>query len=290
MGNKAKKQKTKKGKASRPQSDPVAILDNTPDPKRYWFHAMSMGDRINLVMACLTFFSVVLVGVGLKQSAIARNNTYRPSILPEVVDIQYQWNENGYPSWLITDRGIEDTSATYDPESDSFTTKVTIPLQIVTPREKIGFENIGVGTARNIIIEWNEGNTQRLYDYVKEGSQEYDDFCVIGDASVVFTYGDIVTVSDCEIPTQISYLLPNAEKKIDIYFPAYYTQLIGEFIRNPDVENHEPYPFLLLTITYEDIQGVKYSDIFVIYINKMKLEQHEDGSGNCVFRLSPVLI
>ena len=95
---------------------------------------------------------------------------------------------------------------------------------------------------------------------------------------------------DKELPFRIMYMLP-AERSEDTYtisLPAQYTILIHEVFKSGCILNSASNDlYLLLTISYEDLQERQLKDYVMIFINQKRCILNEDGSGTATYQLVP---
>lgn len=244
---------------------------------------ISLADKINIVMACLTFLSVIGVFVTLNEMKVQRNMSYSPSIVMNPVEVSFEWDEYGNESWLTTENQKIESSTEIN-EDGSITGTIKVPIIGLTEAfTKSTVINIGVGTAKNIVFKWDEENTKKLYDYLVSCNSEKEDFCVIGEESDVFTINEQLIMVDKENMIELMYMLPEAQEKYSFYFPAQYTILINEMIKS----GYNECPPLFLHITYYDIQGKLKNDWLIIQIQRTFYYENSDASGKASYQLVP---
>ena len=152
--------------------------------------------------------------------------------------------------------------------------------------ENYSVVNIGNGIAKNVVFMWDENNTKRLNDYLLSCNQKNDEFCIIGEQSDVFTYGNGFVQINKEIPTSLMYMKTD-DNPYSLYIPQQYVCLIEKAIQQGYMDGNNN-PLLFLKVNCQDIQGKTLSDYIYIKINKILYEDNEDGSGKAIYQLLPV--
>ncbi len=251
---------------------------------------MSVGDIINSVIAFLTLLSVLGVVITIKEMRNDRNATYKPDVLINPIEITFSWDKDGWEDWQsFSKQSVEASSE--EKEDGTIVGRIRVPIVTFNGNCFNNFTaaNVGVGTAKNVIFTWNEGNTKRLSDFLAVADNTKEDFCTI-DKSIVFDYHNTLLMLDKELPFRIMYMLP-AERSEDTYtisLPAQYTILIHEVFKSGCILNSASNDlYLLLTISYEDLQERQLKDYVMIFINQKRCILNEDGSGTATYQLVP---
>ena len=243
-------------------------------------------DKINIIMAVLTFLSVIGVFFTLHEMKIQRNVAYKPSIVMNPVEVTFEWDEFGNEEWIQGAGGTSESTCEVN-EDGSITGTIKIPtIFLESLYTTYSVVNIGVGTAKNVVFSWGADNTQKLYDYLILCNPEKEEFGTIGEKSDGFSINDKVVFVDKENTTHLMYMLPEAQETYSIPFPAQYTILINEAIKSGCM-NEDVNPYLTLMVKYQDIQGNTQSDLLIILIKRTLYQENEDGSGYASYQLIP---
>ena len=94
-GNKEKEIKKVNSQRQNEQKQTNNINYNINGNKQ--LNKIQIADVINSIIALLTFFSVVGVFYTVHEMKVERDTMYRPSIVMNPVQIQFEWDENGIP-------------------------------------------------------------------------------------------------------------------------------------------------------------------------------------------------
>lgn len=245
---------------------------------------ISVSMIINIAMAILSFLSFLGVCLTLYEMKVQRNATYNPSIVFNPVEVSFEWDENGIETW-IEKEDLEAESSTEINENGSISGTISLPIiHLINSYTKYSVVNIGVGTAKNIVFKWDEGNTQKLYEYLLACNPEKEGFCMIGENSDSFEIQDAVILTNKEDKVQLMYMLPEADESYEIYLPPQYTLLINEAIKSGGMRG-EDNPYLVLQVSYQDVQGITKNDLMIILIKRTYFQENEDGSGKASYQL-----
>jgi len=249
---------------------------------------ISLSNAINVIMAVLSFLSFLGVVFTLHEMKVQRNATYNPSIVFNPIEVSFEWDENGIETW-IKKEDLEAESSTEINEDGSISGTISLPIiHLINSYTKYSVVNIGVGTAKNIVFKWDEGNTQKLYEYLLACNPQKEGFCMIGENSDSFEIQDAVILTNKEDKVQLMYMLPEASESYEIYLPPQYTLLINEAIKSGGMRG-EDNPYLVLQVSYQDVQGFTKNDLMIILIKRTYFEENEDGSGKASYQLIQAL-
>ena len=256
---------------------------------------LTVADWINVVIAFLTFLSVIGVFVTVNEMRTDRKAAYSPSIVMQPITVDVSWDTKGFESWLNTD---EDMVTILPSKGDFSEGKIHIQYQAVRGSLNKNYEvlNIGVAAAKNITFKWATNNTEVLFDYLVKIDPSKSKFCETNEenASFFYEYGEEThcIVAKKNEDSQLMYMLPttDTDDKYSIIFPASYSILLNEIMKNANY-NHsaENGPFLFLTISGDDIQNNPFSDVIMFKFKLVKFEEEKDGSGNLSYQIIPTL-
>lgn len=215
-----------------------------------------------------TMVSAIIVVFTLHEMQVQRNNAYMPDIIFETVTVNISWGEP------------EKLNATFiDTELETNPSSVHIPSR-----------NIGVGVAKKITYSldssnyisllsvYNELMPENQYTYNQNGN-----FLSIHDGN-----GSMGFNANCQ--SEKVFLLPAAEEAYDFVLPMQYTTLLQEIYsscharprRNPQPVN---IPDIKLNVSFEDVQGVKYSKTIPLAIEILFFAEDEDGNGMATYQI-----
>lgn len=222
------------------------------------------------IQICISIISTVLVLLTLFEMQAQRNATYFPDISLNQTEVAIAWNKNG-----LLDTNISDETKQIISKIANTDTQIN-----VLPQLKI--YNIGVGTAKDITFVWDtKKNVKQFMDILNS----YDDTNISFDKGMINIKTSSIEYGIGE-PNQnkIDFLLNSTKEYDTLPFPLVYYELIKEtYIKNDAKE----IPTLYLAVSYSDVQGKIYNDTIHIYSNISFLSQNPDGSGFCIFTLTP---
>ena len=214
----------------------------------------------------ISITSTALVLFTLFEMQAARNASYRPDITLGLTQVFITWNTE------ITESNNPNMGSISTPSYQG------IDLDSVP---SINLYNIGVGTAKDIIISWNHPNNfsqfvKALEPYNDIQIQHIENNLYVETRSQHTEYG-------LEQNTKFDFMLSSSEEYYTIKFPIYYFNLYKElFIRTP---YNTSFPRLSLTISYTDIQNKSYSKNISVHIKPVLYEVTELSNGSCHFLL-----
>lgn len=245
---------------------------------------ITYGDLINTVMAFLALLSLICTVCTLREMQKDRETAYMPSILMNPTEYSFSWDENGHETWYDLEKGNVETGYADD---GTINASSSIPIKLFTDShlETFSIVNAGVGTARDISLTWEKGNTHRLFEYLVEQNPEKEDFCKIG-KSVSFEYEEGIVITGLETDSFLLYALPNASEAYTIALPTQYTILIHEIIKCN--KYGDDFPNVFLHMSYSDISGNKKDFLINIYIKKLLFEEEANGAGCATYQLVPL--
>ena len=193
----------------------------------------------------LAAISALGMFLSLREMRIDREAAYAPCIVMNPVEHSIEWDENLWEDW-------QSEALDAQPEGDR-------TIAVNKSFMNLKFVNVGVGAAKNVVLEWDQGNKQRLYDFLISEVPEYEGTCDLnGDIRMdCFNFNGVqyVMFPDVyQLPKQYMYMLAEATEEYYLEIPPQYTLLIHEALKNN--VNYEPgFPSLLLNLSYEDIHG-----------------------------------
>ena len=248
---------------------------------------LSISDKIQIIMAILTSFSLIGVVLTLRKMQTDRNAAYKPTILMNALDFNISWDSNGEEDWLVS---LPDKSnSSYKINADgSITGTVDIPVNIFPNNglESFTVVNLGVGDAKDIHFEWDQINLSRLSNYLAECNPSKENFCTFGE-SAVFSFDKVLVVTDIDSGFRLMYMLPNAVETYTLPLPTAYSVLIHEIMKCNSLPEHM---YIVLYAEYSDVQNNSIKDAFYITINRTGFKSAEDNSGSTIYQLAPTLL
>lgn len=248
------------------------------DFKEKW-KKIKLSDKINLFLAICTVISLVLVTLTLLEMIKDRNTAYKPAIAINPIEQSFTWNTTGEETGLIS-LDEEQVTSKKDEEKNSAGEASFNGL------EKISILNIGVGTAKDVVFEWHSSNIDRLNEYLLECDPSKTDFLVKKER-VVFNYNEKKISTGLPTKMRLMYMLPEAQEEYTLSIPIVYSRLIHEIIKTG--KHHNEIPYLILSVTYYDIQNKKHIDVFLINVDLLMSQHEETGAGSAVYMLVPTI-
>lgn len=269
---------------SKKQSKQMPHNNEVPaDPKM----PISISDIIQIVMAILTFSSLIVVTLTLVEMQAERNAAYKPTILMNASDYDISWDSNGEEDWIVSLPDKSKNSYTVN-DDGSITGTISFPMNVFPENglESFTVVNLGVGAAKEIYFEWDQNNFSRLSNYLTECDSSKSDFFSF-DKSATFSYDKGLVVTDIDSGFRIMYMLPNATETYTLPLPTAYSILIHEIMKyNTLPENM----FIVLYVEYSDVQNNRMKDAFYITLNRAHYKNAEDNSGSATYQLAPMLL
>lgn len=207
----------------------------------------------------LSTISTLLVFVTLLEMQTERLQTYKPIIVLETATggctFHINEDENASHQFAVFSTNLSDASMSGD---------VKIPIK-----------NIGVGVANNLEMVFSidfSANSKRYFHFEKEyPAYSLDDYRDHNEIVVDRRYmegNSFLSSRDLDATNERlhyqSFILPNNQETLYVRLPVKYLSAIRQYIaysQNIDI------PPLYLTVKYEDVQGVKYSQKFYIEIS-----------------------
>ena len=254
----------------------------------------SKSEIISCTLAIITLLSVVVSAWSVREMREDRALAYKPDILINPIQLSFSWNQDGNESWLNLNKDNSNTEVLEDETGDKkFRAKISLQTIKGTFSSSLPINNIGVGSAKNIVCTWDSGNTHRLADWLVKCDKSKKDFCTIGSKSIVFGYGENHLVQvDLENELNLMYMLPatETEENYSIPLPEQYIILLNEIIKTGQFQKDEDdsYPLILLTITCDDIRDKSVNDKnILLQVKKIRYLKNEDGSGEAIYQLIP---
>lgn len=222
--------------------------------------------RRDIIQIIISIFSTIIVLFTLFEMQAQRNAAYRPDIVLSNAEAAIVWDKNN----LETDSG----------ESFETISKFKNDKTNINSIPKIKISNLGVGTAKDVQINWNKkDNINCLSDAFKQ----------IENINVFYDNGTVKIVKDkkqCSIIAcdniKFDFVSNSPENKDEMSFPLAYSYLINELYINNQSKN---IPDLFVDITYSDIQGKTYSKKIRLSIIPSFGTINPDGSGGYVYNI-----
>lgn len=248
---------------------------------------LSSSDKIQIIMAILTFLSLIGVVLTLREMQADRNAAYKPAILMNASDFSISWDSNGEEGWLAS---LPDKSNSSHKVNDdgSVTGTISLPINMFPNNglENFTVVNLGVGAAKDIYFEWDQNNLSRLSNYLTECNSSKSDFCTFGE-SAVFSFDKGLVVTDIDSSVRLMYMLPNAAETYTLPLPTAYSILIHEIMKYSTLPKHM---YIVLYAEYTDVQNNSIKDAFYITFSRTCFENAEDNSGSAIYQLVPTLL
>ncbi len=215
----------------------------------------------------ISITSAALVLFTLFEMQAARNASYRPDITLGLTQVFISW-----------DTEINGSNVNSNDITDSDLSHQSIDLSNIP---SINLYNIGVGTAKDIIIRWDHQNNLSKFVEVFE---PYSDIQLQHINNKLYVEnGSQRTEYGLHQNTTFDFMLNSADEHYTIQFPLYYYNLYKElFIHTP---YNESFPEISLSISYSDIQNKTYSKNISVQIKPILYEAHSSKSGACHYLL-----
>lgn len=233
------------------------------------FKKVSFDFKNAAIQITISIISTLLVLLTLFEMQAGRNATYLPDISLHNTKVAISWNKNGLPN--ITQ------------EAKDIVLKMADKDTIINKLPQIKVYNIGVGTAKNISINWDHQRNIKAFMDILNPCEDID---ISYDGNMLNIKTPSVKKSIGEYGKyQIDFLLNSTQEFETFAFPlSYYTLLKESYIRT----EHKEIPTLYLLASYSDVQGKEYNKTIQINANISFLTKDSDGSGTCVFTLNPI--
>lgn len=247
-----------------------------------------LSDIINIVIATISFLGICFSAWSVYQMKEDRKSAFKPDILINPYEKKISWNEDRLEEWVQT---TSDENPIIENEDGTFSSSITIQSILKASFDALPIANIGVGSAKNISITWDPGNTKRLLNKLIEYDSDYSNFCTIGDNASVFSFYDHLVHVNNVTDSFYMYMLPANEKNSELSFslPLPYSIIIHELIKQPEFsfDNNTISPSLFMNLSYEDILGNQYSDLIALKITRSLYSTSSNGSGYAILEIIP---
>lgn len=227
----------------------------------------------------LSIISTLLVFVTLLEMQTERIQTYKPFIVLETATggctFQINEDENASHQFAVFSRNLSDVSMSGD---------VKIPIK-----------NIGVGVANNLEMVFSidfSANSKRYFQFEKEyPAFSLEDFRGHNEIAVDRRYmesNSFLSSRDLDATNERlhyqSFILPNNQETLYVRLPVDYLSAIQQYIAfSQDID----VPPLYLTVKYEDVQGVRYSQKFFIAISSQYTTGSDSGKYVLNYTFTP---
>ena len=250
---------------------------------------ITLSDIVNIIIATFSLVGICLSAWSVHQMKEDRRSAFKPDVLINPYEKKITWNEEGLENWVQT---TNDEIPIIENEDGTFSSSITIQSILKASFDTLPIANIGVGTAKNISISWDSGNTKRLLNKLIEYNSDYSNFCTVGDNACVFSFYDHLVHVNNVTDSFYMYMLPANEKDSELYLslPLPYSIIIHELIKQPEFyfDSSTISPSLFMNLSYEDILGNKYSDLIALYITRSLYSTSSAGSGYAILKIIPV--
>ena len=219
-----------------------------------------------IIEILISFFSVILVLLTLNEMKAERNATYRPDLFVSEAEFAVVWDESGFQT--------NDEKELFESIS-----KAIAPTTVINAMPKIRLCNLGVGTAKNIKIDWNIRNNFKEYFDVLKTKDDIDIFLDKNNQLYIKENGIEQSIGTY-YNNSYDFLLNSNEEHIDLLFPLFFYKLNLELIqRNIKIPN------ISIKISYVDVQNKDYFENISIGVETYFGLQNENGSGGYVLNL-----
>lgn len=249
----------------------IAYVEYSKKKNPFYHHNWSPAAVIIQIMVSIV--SVLLVFFTLNEMQVARDHAYLPDIYFEKTSFAITWDTNGLPSTNFIDDEIF--------KSFCGSTKY---IDIIP---KIELTNIGMGTAKNIHLEWSHSNnlkalTDYLYTINKEALFTYE----INDSFSILISNGTTSQSTSRPQLDITYM-KNDSEDYAISIPYEYVECIRHICYNYS-DDGLYLPNIKIVLSYFDIQGKEYRIEKNIKIQLQVLLKNPNKSGYAFFEIIEV--
>lgn len=241
---------------------------------------LSLKDALKKDLAHLiNVASILLVFVTLLEMQLERIETYKPYIVLEA--------GTGGSTYTINE-GINS-----EHQYAIFSTNYSNPN--LSGDVKIPIKNIGVGVAKNLKMTFTidfKANSERYFQfenkYFSFSLEKYKSNNTIEVDNRYMTNNTFLSSPDIHIPDEQvyyqSFILPNNQETLYVKLPIDYLSAVRHYI----VYSHDiDVPPLYLTISYEDVQGIKYSQNFLLSLSSQFSIDYEKKEYTIYYTFTP---
>lgn len=218
----------------------------------------------------ISIISILLVYFTLLEMQVARNNAYLPDIYFNKTSFAITWDSNGYPDFDCLD--------------DELLQAFCQETNYIDRPPIIEIENIGMGTAKNIHLEWTHpSNMQALTNCFDTINATPPFTYEINEFFTVITINEKTILCTSKPSLDIAYM-KNESQNDSICFPLEYLLCIRHICRNYGNDGIA-LPDIKIKLHYYDIQGKEYRIEKTIRIQLSILTLNPDNSGCASFNL-----
>lgn len=229
----------------------MIIIPEKKDKRKYEY----IMEVVNLVVSCATILSLVLNACTLWEMREERKSAYRPYI--QFSSIGYIIQEQDEMERIPQVEGLP-----------VFNSEMGVTGSKITPELSLEFRNIGVGTAKDIVISISRESSIKAIEDFNSRSKYCNLKCTAGvhGDGVEFPDGTIMHLLYFAREDEIPYLLPNAEEVLAYSLPTVYYTLINAMRIEHANAYHDPFseeclmPDIEILIEYSDVEGVRYKE------------------------------
>ena len=227
---------------------------------------------LSIAEILISVISVVLVYSTLLEMQTARNNAYRPGIYFNKTAFAITWNADG--------------TLNSDYADDEFFQNLYHTTNYINAIPTVNLSNIGMGTAKNIHLEWVHSRNMRvltdfLYTINSNASFSYE---IRDGFTTISTDGTIMRTTH-KPSVDISYMKNDTQNE-SISIPYEYFECLRHICCN--YTGGLDFPTIQIAINYLDVQGKQYHIEKTIKINPVLLTLNPDSSGYAIFELIEV--
>lgn len=214
--------------------------------------------KYEVIQIIISVISTIIVLATLLEMQKARDAAYRPDVVLKTTEIAFQHISS-----------VDESSL--NNQNNNTIWNVSPQIEIL---------NVGMETAKNVYIEWNnEDNINQLQTYLKNHSNVNLELseCAF---TLISTESQIVCCSS-PVPTKFEYIPSYGQEQYFVQFPdIYYYSLMVLSKHRPLLEYDIN---LSLSISYEDIQGKSYSKIINLQPELLNYSKNRFGSYTIIF-------
>lgn len=229
----------------------------------------SKKETIKFCLEILTGFSTVISSIivifTLHEMQIQRNNAYMPDIIFETTTVAIS---RGNPENLNDYKSLVGTDIDLNPCS------INIPVK-----------NIGVGVAKKISFTMDTDNYLSLLNLFNEIHPENQYTYTQKNNTLTISNGlhEFIFTASCH--DEKTFLLPDAEETYKFVIPLQYASLLREIFLISRASPND-IPDLQIQVSFEDVQGVKYSKTIILSLEPVFAVEDFDGNGLVVYQIA----
>lgn len=222
---------------------------------------------ISVVSSVISVISLIALFLTLNEMKEERNASLRPNLSFGTSQIIIAWNSDGSTKNL-NEELLE--SISYYLEDDS----------IVNRLPSIKMFNIGVGTAKNVHLKWNNEENVKEFNFAFKNNNVSASLEIENYHMKVITENNTM-YSPVFLENYYDFILNSKQDSISIAFPLVYEEIVKILFTESYVEFGNPYylPCFSFEVSYSDIQNKKYSQTLRICFRLEYSVRQNDRSG-----------